>query len=196
MLGQVVFVAHEVFVARNFPGDDLQMVLDFLQLGFDPVLVLVEQLQAFRDGLLPLAEELSIALERANRHPGGAQVLEEFNPGDILQTIGAVATGYLPLDGLKHQTGTFVIAQGMGAQPGGLGHLLDGERLLYDRLLFHRLAFPAVSCGLCSPSYTSEDSLRQEQRGKLASLPGIGAAFDGGGVSRLQRRLVKGSDSP
>ena len=81
----------QLLVVRDFRGDRLKMLLDLLQMLLNPALMLFEQLQAFGYGLLTLAQEFSIALDIANRHPCCSQALEKLNPGHMLVTIGAVA---------------------------------------------------------------------------------------------------------
>lgn len=117
--------------------------LYFLEVFLDAALVLFEQLQTFGQRMLTLAHEFSIALDIANRHSCGSQALEELDPGHMLGAIGAIAIPLIPPNMLDHQSGTFVIAQGMSAQPGCLSHLLDVECFFHD-LLFH--SFPFLVC--------------------------------------------------
>jgi hypothetical protein len=68
----------QLLVVRDFRGDRLKMLLDFPQMLLDPALMLFEQLQTFGYGLLTLAQEFSVALDIANRHPCCSQALEKL----------------------------------------------------------------------------------------------------------------------
>src|SRR5579883_665659 len=87
-----------LFVAGQFCGDRLKVLLDFLEVLLYLSLVLSQEVQAFGHGLLTQTDEFGIAVNLTNRHPRGSQTLEELDPGHILLTIGTVAILFTPLD--------------------------------------------------------------------------------------------------
>ena len=100
----------------------------FAQLGDARLRFLLEHpqhLNPLGQGIIALALQLRVALHLLDRHARRAQFVEELDPANIVQCVAAVRV--LRAVNRVDESDALVVAQGVGAQPGSFGNLLDGE---------------------------------------------------------------------
>ena len=112
------------------PGDlhvhQVERDHELRELGLDAAPVGLEQAQPFGGRVLALLDQLRVAMEVLERHPRGAEALDELDPAHVV--VGEPAVAALGPADAREDPDALVVAERVGGQAGLRGGPLDGAR--------------------------------------------------------------------
>jgi NAD(P)-dependent dehydrogenase (short-subunit alcohol dehydrogenase family) len=105
--------------------DECEVFLHLGEFGGDLGAVRLQEGKAFLLVAVSGRDELSVTADGLDGHAGGPQLGADGDPIEVELVVAPPAAGSA-VDGGDHQAGTFVVAQGVHADPGAAGGLRDG----------------------------------------------------------------------